>query len=182
MALDDIDKTFLSHGKYVVDRSNGMTDCDGAVRRSISTLYYALFQSIISYAVVRSSNTTDEDEMNAYARKHDHKHIRNICRHIASMGSNTSFEAVEAMKGTDFTALVDMAVLFVKLQKSRHDSDYNRVHIYSQSDAERYAKQVSQHISTIAVMFKPRARDKAFHTFLDALAIEIVKNKAPPRD
>lgn len=125
MSLSD---ELLEAAKYLL-RQNSNKPSDAAIRRSISTAYYALFHLLIEAAT--SHLVTEVTQQAVLARTFDHSKMKQVCKSVKDdklpfLGSAVPDE------------LKQLATTFVELQEQRHDADYNRTRTFAKAEAKDF--------------------------------------------
>jgi uncharacterized protein (UPF0332 family) len=124
----------LETAKYLL-RQNSNKPTDAAIRRSISTAYYALFHRLIEAATGRL--VTDASQQTALARTFAHTTMKRVCESVRD--AKLSF-----LGSTVPDELKQLATTFVELQEQRHDADYNRARTFTKAEAREFVKRVER--------------------------------------
>jgi uncharacterized protein (UPF0332 family) len=105
-----------------------------SLRRAISAAYYALFHHLIDEAVSRLLPANRLSLRNSLRRAFDHAAMREACIGFAAGRISDKLvgadDLASASEGLRFVAKV-----FLRLQQSRHDADYNVGRRFSRNEA-----------------------------------------------
>ncbi|MBP3957976.1 hypothetical protein J8F10_22200 [Gemmata sp. G18] len=130
-------------------RQNNKQPTDAAIRRAVSTAYYALFHRLIEAAT--SSLVLDPRQRPLIARSFDHGRMRKVCE-----GMKAPPVLVAALLGAPVPdELKRLAATFVDLQDRRHDADYNLGKVLAKSEARDSVAQAQEafaHWNTVQPM------------------------------
>ena len=115
------------------------------LRRAVSSAYYGLFRLLIDAACAEfaGSGPTARPLRDALARAFDHGTMKSAC---GSFAGGTLPEAMQpALLGQTTSAdLRRLADAFVRLQKERHDADYNPALVYSRHEVRGLVSDVAE--------------------------------------
>jgi uncharacterized protein (UPF0332 family) len=129
----------LETANYLL-RQNNRNPSDAAIRRAISTAYYALFHRLIESATASVLGMPDQQQ--AVARSFDHGKMRRVCEAVTA---KTVPPGVAAVLGAPVTAEVTkVAEAFAELQDRRHDADYNLARSFAKREARDFVDQVAE--------------------------------------
>lgn len=111
---------------------------EDALRRGVSTAYYALFH-LLTQAAARELCGPEEQFVFAAARWFDHTTMAQVCGLFR--GNNLHKEIFPGEENlphpTPRQDLVNVAQAFIELQKARHDADYNARQPFNATDARQ---------------------------------------------
>lgn len=124
----------LDLAKYLL-RQNNNRPTDAAIRRSISTAYYALFHRLIEAAI--GHLVTDASQQVTLARTFAHTTMKRVCEAVRD-------DKLPFLGSTIPDELRQLAKLFVELQEQRHDADYSRSRTFTKTDAREVVKRVEE--------------------------------------
>jgi uncharacterized protein (UPF0332 family) len=127
----------LEAARYLL-RQNRSRPGDGAVRRAISTAYYALFHRLLESATAVLVSTPDQQH--ALARAFEHGRMRRVCEALNQRVVPPPLAAILGTAPPD--ELKQFTQTFVELQDRRHDADYNLGRTFSKTEAGDLVKQV----------------------------------------
>jgi uncharacterized protein (UPF0332 family) len=98
---------------------------DAALRRAVSTTYYALFHTVAGEAATRfSDHTAPSLSYNLVYRALDHARIRNVLREASRPRLSDTFRTILARDATSEN-LRKFAAGFLRMQALRHLADYD---------------------------------------------------------
>lgn len=102
------------------------------VRRAISTAYYALFHTLTAAAsdLMAGARARGTQRHLFIYRSFEHKRMADVCRQISSGKLRTDVGAIFD------TTIQECANVFVDLQESRHEADYDPIRRIPLSDAQ----------------------------------------------
>ena len=139
MSLPD---ELLETARYLL-RQNNNRPSDAAIRRSVSTAYYALFHLLVEAAT--GHLVSDAGQRAALARTFAHATMKRVCESVQ--------DGKLPFLGPTFPAeLMELAEAFVELQAQRHEADYNWTRTFFKAQARDLVKQVEEafaHWSTV---------------------------------
>jgi hypothetical protein len=120
----------LDVAKYLL-RQNNNRPTEAAIRRSISTAYYALFHRLIEAATAHL--VPDPAHRPLVGRSFDHGPMKRVCQAVIAKSVPPPTAAVLGAVVPE--ELKDVARTFADLQDRRHDADYNLGRPFTRADA-----------------------------------------------
>jgi uncharacterized protein (UPF0332 family) len=124
----------LDTAKYLL-RQNNNKPSDAAIRRSISTAYYALFHRLIEAAT--GHLVADANQQVTLARTFAHTTMKRVCEAVRD-------DKLPFLGSTVPAELKQLATTFAELQEQRHDADYSRSRTFTKADARGFVKRVEE--------------------------------------
>ena len=124
---------------------------DAALRRAISTAYYAVFHAVLRSGADRFFGDASRGEpgYSLIYRAYDHGRMRRACEDVARPSLGPQQRIFFGRHAFDLS-LRDFATLFVQLQLSRHQADYDPRAIFSRSDAMAIIDEAEDAIALLA--------------------------------
>src|SRR5829696_993111 len=99
-----------------------------ALRRAVSSAYYALFHALIADASLRTIGGDPERELDRHtvSRWYNHGEMRTVSQWVIRLARDESVpNGVAVLFGNPPADLVELARAFIQLQEARHEADYD---------------------------------------------------------
>ena len=129
----------LETARYLL-RQNNKKPTAGAIRRAVSTAYYALFHRLIEAAT--ADLVASADQQQALARSFDHGKMRAICATVTKSPVPPVPAAI--LGGPVPGELKEVAEAFLELQDRRHDADYNLARDFAKPEGRDLVTQAEE--------------------------------------
>lgn len=135
-----------------------------AIRRAISNAYYAVFHLIVQEGVDLLLGNEDKKISNYFQRSFDHSSMKGACEDIRKTILPNRHAPID---GPFPHELVQLSIIFVFLQKMRHDADYNQFEAISKAIAKESIKRAYDGIAFWNTMLETnKGAAKQFVTLL----------------
>jgi hypothetical protein len=109
-----------------------------ALRRAVSTAYYALFHLLIEEAMAHVAGGAHDGELRSYlARRPSHGGIKAVCKELAQQkwpSDGKRWQGISAILKTPDQGLINVASAFVTLQERRHAADYDPAQVLTRAE------------------------------------------------
>lgn len=131
MALSD---GLMNVAISLVPTGRGRPD-QAALRRSVSTAYYAVFHKLIERSSDEIVGVTREPSLrHVVSRAFEHGSMKELCRSLKSGNTPALLKAAIPIVPADLRLV---ASVFEQLQGERHEADYNPSRPFTKSRAQR---------------------------------------------
>lgn len=133
-----------------------------ALRRAVSSAYYALFHGLIADATLRTIGNDPDRELDRHtmSRWYSHGEMRAVSQWVIRLARNESVPTgVAVLLGNPPADLVELARAFIQLQEARHEADYDHTANLDEDDARAAINTAHQALARLPLLTGQRPYD-----------------------